>query len=349
MTKFDIGRRNFVKGAAALSAGAAFSPALPAWAAGKESVMATWGGDYSRLLGDIVQPISMAADGVGVVFDTGSTSARKTKVIAQANRPRNSLDIVSFGNADMNLMNQNGYLAQLTPKEVPAVVNVFPQFETGYSIPHIYSALVIVYNKDMVTEPKSYKDLWNKEYEGKIGLANALYVQAIIASALAHGGSNENFDPGYEPLLELKNAGAQILPSNESVANAFKSGEIGVTLMWRARAYQWKKLGLPLAFAVPSEGAMPVIFEAAMTRNASNPEAAAVFLNAMLDPKAQAGFAEKMGYIPTVKGADLPKELLETIGFNDSDRENFFKTNYGYNAEQGPRMLEWWNQTFKAA
>lgn len=349
MHKFEMKRRTFLKSAATLSAGATISGALPAWASTKEAVMATWGGDYSRLLGEIVQPISMKKDDVSVVFDTGSTSARKTKVIAQSKRPTNALDVVSFANSDMHLLSENGYLAQLTEKEIPELKNVYPQFATSYSIPHIYSALVIVYNKDKVKAPKSYKDLWNREYEGKIGLANALYAQAIVASALAHGGSNENFEPGYKPLLELKKAGAKILPSNEAVANAFKSGDIGVTLMWRARAYQWKKLGLPLAFAVPSEGALPVIFEAAMTRNAGHPEAATVFLNAMLNPEAQAGFAEKMGYIPTVRNAKLPGDLMETIGFSDTDRENFVKTNYAYVAEQGRKMLEWWSQTFKAA
>tara|TARA_R100000005_G_scaffold96723_2_gene86761 strand:- start:23188 stop:24231 length:1044 start_codon:yes stop_codon:yes gene_type:complete len=347
MNKFNIGRRTFVKGAAALTAGAAFAPALPAWAA-KEIVMATWGGDYSRLLTEIVQPLALNADGVSVVFDTGNTSARKTKVIAQASRPTNSLDVISFGESDMHQLHEKDCLAPLTSADVPLLDSIFPQFETGYSIPHIYSGMVIVYNKDTVTAPKSYKDLWNKEYEGKIGLANILFGQAIVASALAHGGSNENFDPGYEPLLELKKSGVKILPSNEAVANAFKSGEISVSLMWRARAYQWQQMGLPLAFSVPSEGALPVVFEAAMTKNAANPEAAKVFLNAMLDPKAQAGFAANMGYVPTVKGAELPAELIEAISFTDAERENFYKSNYAYVAEQGPKMLEWWNQTFKA-
>ncbi len=347
MTKFNIGRRTFVKGAAALTAGAALAPTLPAWAA-KEIVMATWGGDYSRLLGEIVQPLSMSADGVSVVFDTGNTSARKTKVIAQAGRPVNSLDVVSFGESDMHQLHEKDCLASLSAADVPLLDTIFPQFETGYSIPHIYSGLVIVYNKETVAPPTSYKDLWKSEYDGKIGLADILFNQAIIASALAHGGSNENFDPGYAPLLELKKTGVKILPSNEAVANAFKSGEIDVSLMWRARAYQWQQMGLPLAFAVPSEGALPVVFEAAMTKNAANPEAAKAFLNAMLDPKAQAGFAAKMGYVPTVKGAELPADLAATISFSEAERANFYKTNYGYWAEQSANMLSWWNQTFKA-
>lgn len=346
MDKFNIGRRAFVKGAAALTAGAALTPSLPAWAS-KEIVMATWGGDYSRLLGEIVQPISMSKDGVSVVFDTGNTTARKTKVLAQAARPVNSIDVVCFGESDMHQVYEKDCLAPLTAADVPLLSTIFPQFETGYSIPHIYSGLVIVYNKETVAAPKSYKDLWSSDYNGKIGLADILYNQAIIAAALAHGGSNENFEPAYASLLELKKSGVKILPSNEAVANAFKSGEIDVSLMWRARAYQWQQMGLPLAFAVPSEGALPVVFEAAMTKNAANPDAAKAFLNAMLDPEAQVGFAAKMGYVPTVKGAELPADLKEVISFTDAERENFFKINYTYWAEQSPTMLSWWNQTFK--
>lgn len=343
-----VNRRSVIKGAAAFTAIAGVNPVFPAFA-GKEAVMATWGGDYSRLLAEIVQPISMTESGVSVVFDTGSTSARQTKVIAQASRAKSALDIVSFSDATMNGLDQRGFLAKLNSANVPGMVNIYDQFKTDYSIPHIYSALVIVYNEKMFkTPPKAYKDLWNKEYEGKVGLANALYAQAIAAAALANGGSNDNFEPGFAPLLELKEAGVKVLPSNEAVANAFKSEEIGVTLMWRARAYQWKKAGLPLAFSVPTEGAMPIVFEAAMTKNAGNPEAAAGFLNAMLDPAAQAGFAKKMGYIPTVRGAELPADLAATISFSEADRKNFVKPNYAYLTAETPKLLEWWNQKFKA-
>src|SRR5699024_3744689 len=144
-----------------------------------------------------------------------------------------------------------------------------------------------------------------------------------------------------------KRSGVPVYPSNEAIANAFKSGEITATLMWRARAFQWQKAGLPVASTVPSEGALPVIFEAGMSRHTKNAEAAATVLNQMLDPKAQIEFAKGMGYVPTVSNADLPEDMRETIGFTDAERENFVETDYDYATGHLSDMLTWWNREFK--
>lgn len=348
MREFQTNRRRFMQLTAAGLAGGTVLGSRPALAESKQVIMATWGGDYSRLLTELVAPVADREAGISIMHDTGSTSARRTKVIAQAKRPRNAIDVISFAETDMFLMGQKGYLAEVTADSVPNSANVLPQFRQSYSIPHIYSALVIIYNPDLVPEPSGYKDLWSEPFHGKVGLANALYRNAIRAAAFAHSGNDDNFDPGYKALLELKKQGATVLPSNEAIANALKSGEIGATMMWRARAVQWKNAGLPVKSAVPSEGAMPVVFEAAATQNSSNPAGAAAVLNAMLDPVAQAAFAQEMGYIPTVSNAELPENVAREIGFTEAERNNFLPPNHEAVIAKTPEMLEWWNQTYKA-
>ncbi|MDF2368584.1 extracellular solute-binding protein [Sneathiella sp.] len=347
MSNLEIGRRSLLKGAAALTAGAAIAPISSAWAA-KEAVMSTWGGDYSRLLGELVQPIATEKYDVTAIFDTGSSSARRTKVLTQAEREVSSIDLMAFTEADMWLLDQKNCVDRFSSAEIPNLANVYKQFQTGYSIPHMYSGMVLVYNEKLVPKPTSYKDLWEKEYAGKIGFANILYRYVLQAAAIAHGGSMTNYEPGYAPLMELKKTDVKILPSNEAVSNAFKSEEIGITLMWRARAYQWKKAGLPLAFTVPSEGALSYVSAAGATRNGANREAAHDFLNSMLDPVAQKGFAENMGYMPTVNNAPIPADLVEKIGFTEEEREKMHGPNFAYQAEQQPKVSKWWDQEFKA-
>ncbi len=348
MTNSDLNRRHFLQLTAAGLAGSTAFSAGAAFAENKKVIMATWGGDYSRLLTEIVAPIADKKSGVSMVFDTGGTSARRTKIIAQAKRPQNAIDVVSFSDTDMSLMGRKGFLSEISTDNVANMANVYPQFQNSYSIPHIYSALVIVYNPELVPEPTSYKDLWSEPFQGKVGFANALYREAIRAASAAFGGSDENYEPGYDALLEIKEQGVKVLPSNEAVANALKSGEIAATLMWRARAFQWKNAGLSVASAVPSEGAMPVIFEAAVTKNSTNQEEGLSVLDAMLNANAQAAFAQQMGYIPTVANAKLPVEIAKEIGFTDEDRNNFLSPNHEFKIAQTPKMLEWWNQTFKA-
>ena len=115
---------------------------------------------------------------------------------------------------------------------------------------------------------------------------------------------------------------------------------------WRARAYMWRKEGLPLLDAVPKEGAVPILYRGAMAKNAPNPECGYRYLNAMLERPAQIGFAANMGYLPTVVDAKLPDDLQKAIGFTDAERENFFKQDYAYIAKNFAPWGEWWQKNF---
>ena len=61
-----------------------------------------------------------------------------------------------------------------------------------------------------------------------------------------------------------------------------------------------------------------------------------------------AGFADKMGYVPTVKNAVLPPELKKELDFTPEEQANFFVPDLGYIAEHNSEWLEWWNKVFKA-
>lgn len=315
------------------------------WAATKEVVVGTWGGDYLRLMKKFVAPLA-AKQGAHFVADIGNAPARKTKLIAQSHLPTNSMDVACLSNTDMAQVAELHTLADLDEKMVPNLKNVFPKLRKPYAVPHIYSALVLVYNPSMVPKPTSYADLWKPAYAGKIGFADILYLYNILAAAQAHGGTASNFDPAKKALLELRDK-VKIYPSNEAVANALHAGEIGVTVMWKARAFQWAKNGVPVKFSVPDEGATPVVFEAAMTKNANNPKGAEVFLNALLDPKAQVEFAKAMGYLPTVDNAHLPKKLEAELGFTAAQRKNFFIPDEAYMIKTTSHWLNWWRQDFK--
>ncbi|KDM65372.1 PotD/PotF family extracellular solute-binding protein [Acidiphilium sp. JA12-A1] len=328
------------------AAGLALAGGMPrARAATREVVVGTWGGDYERLMKKFVAPLA-AKQGVRFVADVGNAPARKTKLIAQSHLPTNSMDIACLSNDDMAEVAALHTLADINETQVPNIANVFPNLRKPYAIPHIYSALVLVYNPAIVPKPNSYADLWKPDYAGKIGFSDILYIYNIIAAAEAHGGKPGNFDAAKKPLLALRDK-VKIYPSNEAVANALHSTEIGVTVMWKARAFQWAKNGVPVKFSVPDEGATPVVFEAAMTRNANNPKGAEAFLNAMLDPQAQLGFAEAMGYLPTVSNAKLPKKLDEELGFTEAQRKNFFIPDEAYMIKTTSQWLDWWRQDFR--
>src|SRR5690606_10416149 len=101
MSRHNENRRDFLKMASSL----ALVPTLPmipglAHSAGSEVIVGTWGGDYQRLLQENLEPI-VARDGIKVVYDTGNATARNTKVKAERNSRRGSMDVPILGDIDM--------------------------------------------------------------------------------------------------------------------------------------------------------------------------------------------------------------------------------------------------------
>jgi len=115
----------------------------------------------------------------------------------------------------------------------------------------------------------------------------------------------------------------EIAATRKKTEAALKSEEVWLTIMWRARGGQWKKAGLPVAQAIPKEGVTPTVFEAAIPRNAPNKDCAYAYLDAMLDPEGQVGFAAKMGYVPTVTNAKLDPKLAEDLSFTPEEQKKF--------------------------
>ncbi|BBK37411.1 ABC transporter substrate-binding protein [Allostella sp. ATCC 35155] len=347
-TGFGWTRREVLAGAAALAGTAAAGRAAHA-AACSQVVVGTWGGDYQRLLTANIEKPLTDPQGFETVHDVGTSSARKTKLLAARNARRAAMDIACLSDLDTFEMNAAGVLAPIDAARVPSHANLIKPLVRPFAIAHIYSAKVIVYNPSKIpAAPQSFNDLWDPKYKGRVGLVDGHYAQNIESAALINGGSMADYEPGKAKLLELKKlVEPKVYPSNEALAAALKSEEIWITLMFKARGFMWKKAGIPVECATPKEGATPYISDMAVARNAENADCAWKYMEAMLRPEAQVGFADRMGYLPTVTNAKLPPDLQKEIGFSEAEIAAFNLPDYGYVARSSAALLEWWNKSFK--
>ena len=346
MHSTSIKRRSFIKS----SSGLLLASAMPLFmrdASAQESnvVVGTWGGDYQNLLQKIVSPLS----GSNIVFDTGNAVARATKIRAEKNSRRGSMDVGLLQDVDMYELSLADPFDAISEKHTPNIVNTYEQFRTPYSIPHIFSAMVLVYNTEKIpTPPDSFSAAIDPKYRGRVGFSDILHVANTLFVGLANGGNMSSFNAGMNFLAEIKKNDPKIFPSNEAVAAALKSGEIWMTCMWKARALQWQDAGLPLGFVVPKEGAVAVTFEGAVPKNARNAPGAWKFLNAMMDPVGQVEFAKAMGYAPTVRNAILPPDLKARVSFTDAELKRVLPYDSKGLVTQKTEVLEYWNKSFKA-
>lgn len=313
------------------------------------AVVGTWGGDYAELLAANIDKPILAPAGIEVSQDVAPQDPRKAKLIAERTARRGSTDVCCLSDNDMYTMSLLNVFEPITASNVPALPHVIEQLRTLYAIPHIYSAKVILYNPNQIkVAPVSYADLWDPKYRGRVGFSDLLYSNIIESAALVGGGSMNNYEPGKAKLLELKALGAKVYPSNEALAGALKSEEVWLTIMWAARGFMWKKAGIPVERAVPREGATVYVSSAAVPKNAQHKDNGLAYLNAMLDPGAQAAFADRMGFLGTVDNARLPSDLLKEIGFTDREMADFRKLDFDYLAKNTSQLLDFWNKEFKA-
>ncbi len=336
-----------------LSAGAGAATMLAsgapmARAESSQVVVGTWGGDYGQLLSDLIDKPILAPKGVEVLQDVANADPRKTKLLAERQSRRGSMDVACLSDSDHYIVASTNAFEAVDAAKVARLDKVFPELRTDTAIPHIYSAQVILYNQNLVkAPPTSWAELWDPKWRGRIGLADILYLANTTAAALAGGGGVSNYDPAEQKLMELRSLDVKIYPSNEALAAALKSEEVWLTVMWLARGFMWKKAGIPLSHVVPKEGAVSIVFEASVPRNARNKDGGFAYLNAMLDARAQAAFADKMGYVPTVSDAVLPEDLAKQVSLSEADRARLLKPDYKYQTERAQRTLDFWNKQFK--
>ncbi|TXL81900.1 extracellular solute-binding protein [Vineibacter terrae] len=345
--RFVLKRRAVLHGAAA-SAGVA-ALALPASAqASKKVVVGTWGGDYSRLLAKNIEAPLLIPKGWEVVKDEAQAPPRKSKVQAEKPLRRGTTDIQALSAGDMYDMEQAGVLEKVDYSKIPNAVNLLPEMKYAWGLGHIYSGKVILYNPKLIaTPPTSFADTLDPRHGSKLGIIDIQYQYTMMAAAMASGGSMSNYEPGKARLLECRKAGARIYPTNEALAQGLKNEEIGLCIMWKARAVQWQNAGIEVQTVAAKEGVPLFVSGFCIPKNAPNKEGAYTYLDAMLAPSAQEAFAVDMGYNPTVKNARMAPDLQKRVGFDEAEQARLMDLDYGYLSSNDTAFKEWWDKTFK--
>jgi putative spermidine/putrescine transport system substrate-binding protein len=346
----SIDRRDVLKGLAAGTAASALgSPALAQ--SGGKVVVGTWGGDYARLLTKNIEEPLLKPKGIEILQDQAADSPRRAKMVAERRLPRGTTDIQGLSSANMFEMNEAGVVEQLDYAKIPNAKNLMPTMKYPYGIGQIYSGKVVVYNPKLISPaPTSFKDAFDPRHGNKIGIIDIQYLYVIMAASMAAtgGASMIDFEGAKKVLLEAKKAGARIYPTNEAFAQAMKTEEIGIGVMWKARAVQWQNAGIPVESVAPSEGIPLYISGFSIPKNAPNKENAYLYMNAMLEKSAQEAFAVDMGYNGTVTGLSIAPDLQKRIGFTPEEEKRLKDLDYGYLAKNDAAMKEWWDKVFKA-
>jgi putative spermidine/putrescine transport system substrate-binding protein len=346
-----LSRRTAMAGLAA-AAGATALPGLgttPARAQGGKIVVGTWGGDYARLLTKNIEDPILKPKGYEVVQDQAGDAPRRAKMTAEKRLPRGTTDVQGLSAAQMFEMNEAGVLEQIDYGKLKNAANIMPAFKYPFGVGHIYSGKVAVYNPKLINPaPASFKDAFDPKHGNKMGIIDIQYQYVMLAAALAASGDMTKLDAGKQLLMAAKKGGVRIYPTNEAFAQALKTEEIGVGIMWKARVVQWQNAGISVEAVAPAEGILAYVSGFCIPRNAPNKDGGYAYLDAMLEKSAQEAFAVDMGYNPTVTNAVVAPDLKKRIGFTDEEVKRLKDLDYAFLAKNDAAMKEWWDKEFKA-
>lgn len=198
-------------------------------------------------------------------------------------------DLIQPTDYIVSLMIRNGMLQKLDKSKLTFLENLDPAymnqpFDPGneYTVPYEGGFDAIIYNADKVTNPpKSYADLWNPEYAGRIVLLDDSRV--IIGMTLLTLGYDVNTkDPAQ--LDEAKAKLAELIPNvklfdSDSPKTALIAGDVDLGIVWTGEAYTAWQENPAFTFVYPTEGAIIWQDNWAIPTGAPHPDAAYAWMN----------------------------------------------------------------------
>lgn len=339
MPSLPLSRRTLLAGTTLLAAPAILTRHARA---AQRCVVGTWGGDYARLLRENIDEPILKPEGIEVVQDIGDENPRVSKLYAQSKLPRGTEDIACVGALNGYRVNAAGLVEDLDAAQVPNLQHVLPNLRMPGFVPHIYSAQVIAYNPDTVKDPpSSLGELLDPKWKGKVGIQSATGAWLLQAASLLESGTTTDFAKAKAFMLKLNANGLRLYAETDALAPAFKSGEIDVGVIWLARTVMWRNANFPVAGRFPKEGAILYVSGMVLPKNAPNKPAAYKYMNALLAPSAQQGFAAHMGYLPTVNDAPLSGKVGEQLAF-PQPAPKLVTPDYAALSKAMPDINDWW-------
>ena len=295
---------------AALAALAAFGLAAPAWAqdccpkelvdaANKEGKLVL----YTALLLDAEQILMKEFNKkfpnvkVDIVRAPGARLFTRIETEAAANKL--GADIMDM--TDLGLAKRiENLFADYTPpnaKEIDKAAMVSDKLWPRTV--HVYA---LAYNPAMIQKPpKSWADLKDPSYKGKLGL--------VIAGSGGTTWTKAMFQRkvlGLDYWKDVAKQEPRLYESNGPLATAVVRGESPVAMLLVNATLPLKNDGAPIEVAYPAEGMPATPGGAGIFKTAPNPNAAKLFMNWFLSLEGQNTMVEKLGFSSVVKGAKVP-------------------------------------------
>jgi putative spermidine/putrescine transport system substrate-binding protein len=318
---YSFDRRTLMTGAAVLGTGLAMPRIVRAQA--QTLVAATFPGTWSEVDRNIISPAFKQATGAAVtqsiVLGTDQV-ARLTA--AKGNRP--PFDVAFFDTPQVLDAAKDGLIVEYPSAQSPNFKDLIPKFQDKWGPKITMQVIGIGYNpKKITTPPKSWEELWEPKYKGRVGLT-ALNSQLGIAFLAElnriKGGTETDFEPAFKALRELlPNVGA-IAANLGAYATLWQQEQIDIAPYNFNFVQTLKGKDVPVELSIPDTGPVGWDTSLHLVAGAAEPALAVRYIDLHCDAGLQAQMLKPpYDVIPTNAKVKLEGAITTSIAKSEAD------------------------------
>ena len=209
-----------------------------------------------------------------------------------------------------------------------------------------YGVMAFLVNADKVKDvPQTWEDLLKSEYKGTVCMkdprSSATAQMIVLGSAFAHGGDENNVQPGLDFFKKMIDGG---IPNgvSPSAANITK-GECPITLQWDFDALSNKSQNpnMNLQVVIPTDGTVAGLYIQFATAGAPHANAAKLLLETEYSDAGQLAYAQ--GFVHPIRtSVQLPADLLAKFPSADAYKSVHFPKDYVALDKAGTAIANGW-------
>ena len=210
----------------------------------------------------------------------------------------------------------------------------------------------IGYNpKKIKTPPKSWDALWDPQYKGRVGLTalnSQLGIAFLAEMNRIKGGTEEDFEPAFRFLRQLlPNVGA-VGANLGAFATLWQQEQIDIAPYNFNFVQTLKGKDVPVELAIPDSGPVGWYTSMHIVAGAAQPDLAAAYIDAHLDPQVQAAM-QKPPYdvIPTNSKVALEGAVTKSIAKNYAELAKVKSFDWDTLNPQRGALIERFNREIK--
>lgn len=226
-------------------------------------------------------------------FDTDLSSGEEiAKMKAEQGNPQADLGDIGITWGPKAI--QEGVIAQYRHKYWDEIPDAYKDPDGHWSAWYQGTFMFMVNDKAVPKVPRTWKDLLDPMYKGKVTIGDprtaAMYWAAFWAANFAMGGNETNMDPGIKYFKKLREMGNMKLI--EPSKPAFGKGEIPIYFGWDFLFLNWAKefreeANMQITTLIPEDAAVSLPYVYMINKVAPRPATARLFVEFVLSDEGQ--------------------------------------------------------------